>query len=127
MFELCVNDPNVSLGVYDNDNLIAIGILYLIDDEENLMHNIKEYKNEKSGNFKLAMVNPLYRGHGLMFILMNKLESVARKKGFTYLCTTVHPDNFYSKRNILKSGYKLYSIQEKYGGLKRELYIKKIS
>ena len=59
---------------------------------------------------------PKYRGHKLQYRLMQTAEGDLRAKGFKYLMCTVHPDNCYSRDNIVSQGYESVAVKEKYGG-----------
>lgn len=37
---------------------------------------------------------------------------------------TVHPDNCYSRDNIVSQGYESVAVKEKYGGYVREIFLK---
>ena len=69
---------------------------------------------------------PKYRGHKLQYRLMQVAEKDLQKKGFKYLMCTVHPDNYYSRNNIVSQGYEPVAVKEKYGGYIREIFLKKI-
>ncbi|ORX60749.1 hypothetical protein BCR36DRAFT_340543 [Piromyces finnis] len=127
MFIHCVKEPNLTLGVYHNNSLIALSIF--VDEKgtaEDLSINIKKDDNDVCANFKLVMVKDKYRGMHLQINLMWILERYAYENGYTKLCTTVSPDNKYSLSNIEKSSYKFEMEVKKYGGLNRYLYVKDI-
>ena len=69
---------------------------------------------------------PGYRGHKLQRRLMQAGEEDLRKRGFRYLMCTVHPDNCYSRNNIISQGYGSVAVKEKYGGYVREIFLKRI-
>ncbi|ORX81660.1 hypothetical protein BCR32DRAFT_293172 [Anaeromyces robustus] len=127
MFLHCMKDPNLTVGVYHNDILIAISIF--VDERgtsEDLSINIKKEPFDICANFKLVIVKNNYRGLHLQRNLMWILERYAYEKGYTKLCATVSPDNKYSLENIERSSYKFELEAIKYGGLKRYLYVKDI-
>lgn len=70
-------------------------------------------------------VLPECRGHRLQKRLMEAAEADLRERGFRYFMCTVHPDNCYSRNNIISQGYKSMMIKEKYGGYVREVFLKK--
>lgn len=128
MFESCVVDPNVSVGVYDGDKLVAVGIM--VDargTDEDLGVGLKKFEVQKNINFKNVMVLPEYRGLLLQLRLMVYLEEKAKKMGYTHSCTSISPDNFYSRSNALKMGYLYDHSAEKYGGLKRDIFVKEFT
>lgn len=67
-----------------------------------------------------------YRGHGLQYRLMQTGERELKREGFKYLMCTVHPDNLYSRNNVISQGYQSMMIKEKYGGYMREIFLKRI-
>lgn len=67
-----------------------------------------------------------YRGHGLQKQLMELAEADLYKAGYRYLCCTVHPDNKYSKNNILQQGYRIVDTKEKYHGFLRHICFKEL-
>lgn len=69
-------------------------------------------------------VLPRFRGHGLQYRLMQKAEADLRTEGFRYLLCTVHPDNHHSLDNVLRQGYQIMTVKEKYGGRIRAVLMK---
>ncbi len=129
MLERCLKKPHYTLGAFHNEKLIAFAILY--DGEtttENIGYDIGVKGDEliSVANIKLIIVLPDYRGNGLQVKLVSKLEKVAQDNGKKILCATVSPDNAYSIKNFEQLGYVFYSQKEKYGGLVRNIYYKKI-
>ncbi len=70
---------------------------------------------------------PQYRGHKLQYHLMQTAEADLKVQGFRYLMCTVHPDNYYSRNNVLDQGYQSMAIKEKYSGHLREIFLKKLN
>lgn len=129
MLGKCLQKPHCTLGAFDGDKLAAIAILYDAENvpEEDLSHLLQTVNVEerKSANFKLCIVHPDYRGRKLQQLLGLKLEEAAKKKGIDILCSTVSPLNGASSHSLMKIGYRLDSVTEKYGFV-RELYVKEI-
>lgn len=73
-----------------------------------------------------AAVLPSYRGYGLQNRLIEFAEKELQKDGYSILCCTAHPENAYSRDNILKQGYQIMLTKEKYGGLLRHIFMKRI-
>lgn len=48
------------------------------------------------------------------------------EQGFHYLLGTVHPDNIASVNSFLQLNYQQVMMKEKYGGMKRCIFCKKI-
>lgn len=127
MFVTCVNEPHKTFGVWDNDTLVAIGILYMPgDDSENILKSIDPaLVAVKSANYKLCLVDKSYRGQRLQQRLGHLVEKEAMLRGAEYLCATISPDNEHSIKNALALGFEYKKTTEKYG-LIRNLYTKKL-
>ena len=69
---------------------------------------------------------PEYRGHGLQYRMMRMAEDVARKENYAYLLCTVHPENRFSRNNMVKMGFHSVVTKEKYGGFLREVMMKQL-
>lgn len=69
---------------------------------------------------------PDYRGHGLQYRLMREAEAELKRQGFRYLLCTVHPENRFSRDNMVRHGFCSVKIAEKYGGLLREIMMKEL-
>ena len=125
MIASCLEEPNVTLGIWDDNLLVAIGMLYVPQCiEEDHFHDLGLQGDFKSANQKLFLVREGYRGLGLQRRLIRAVEKVAVERGFNLLCTTVAPNNEFSINNFLKEGYIYAKTEIKYGGLVRNLYYK---
>ncbi len=125
----CLSEPHYTLGAFVGDELAAFIVLYVAgNSNENLGRDagIPEESLDTVANVKLVIVLPKYRGNGLQRMLTEKLESVAKTRGFKTLCCTVSPENTPSIRNFEACGYKFYQTKEKYDGLLRNIYYKEI-
>ena len=164
MIASCLQEPNVTLGFWDDKKLVAIGVLYVpqcleedhahdvvglldnltfghldyepnghlddltnghLDYETIELEGLKKF-GIKAANQKLFLVREGYRGLGLQRKLIREVEQLAVQRGFNLLCTTCAPNNNYSINNFLKEGYRFAKTEEKYGGLIRNLYYKKL-
>jgi GNAT superfamily N-acetyltransferase len=106
MIASCLEEPNVTLGVWDGDLLVAIGMLYVPQCiEEDHFHDLDLQGDYKSANQKLFLVRDRYRGLGLQRRLIREVEKTAVARGYNLLCTTVAPNNDFSINNFLKEGY----------------------
>lgn len=125
MMASCMEEPNVTLGIWEGETLIAIGMLYVPQClEEDHFHDLDLPGSYKSANQKLFLVREGYRGLGLQRQLIREVESIAIARGYNLLCTTVAPNNIFSINNFLKEGYVYAKTEMKYGGLMRNLYYK---
>ena len=156
MIASCLEEPNFTLGFWDGDLLVAIGMLYVPQCiEEDHAHDVVEFLGDltmglrdcgttrlpyferigleglkelgiKTANQKLFLVREAYRGQGLQQKLIREIEKIAIARGYNLLCTTCAPNNDFSINNFLKEGYVYAKTEEKYGGLVRNLYYKKL-
>ena len=125
MIASCLEEPNVTLGIWDGEVLVAIGMLYVPQCiEEDHAHDLDLQGDFKSANQKLFLVREGYRGQGLQRQLIREVEKIAVARGFNLLCTTCAPNNAFSINNFLKEGYLYAKTEMKYGGLVRNLYYK---
>lgn len=97
--------------------------------EENLGRDIGLSEEElgKAAHMESAAILPEYRGNGLQYSMMQAAEEELRKMGYRYLMCTVHPENVYSKNNVIRQGYEVVLTKEKYGGYLRDILLKKLS
>ena len=127
MIASCLEEPNVTLGIWDGELLVAIGMLYVPQCiEEDHFHDLGLEGSYKSANQKLFLVREGYRGLGLQRQLIREVEKTAMSRGYNLLCTTVAPNNTFSINNFLAEGYVYAKTEQKYGGLVRNLYYKKL-
>lgn len=125
MIASCLQEPNVTLGIWDDNLLVAIGMLYVPQCiEEDHFHDLGLQGDFRSANQKLFLVREGYRGLGLQQRLIREVEKIAIERGFNLLCTTVAPNNAFSINNFQKEGYVYAKTEMKYGGLERNLYYK---
>lgn len=110
------------IGVFADQGLIAFRALYFpdIDDHEwNLGYDIGLQGSElaKVANLQMVCVNPLYRGNQLG-LKMNRhaIRFLKEETDYIHLCATVHPRNHWNVRILMKSGFVIRNLKEKYGG-----------
>lgn len=125
MFLECVQAPNLTIGVFVDDLLVAVGVLYVPDrEEEDLAHLLVgvDVQGKRTANNKLCMVDAPYRGNGLQVRLGQLVERRAKEIGVDLLCATVSPLNPYSENNVLKLGFTKNRTLEKYGSPRNLFY-----
>ena len=127
LLRLALSENNISLGLFDEDKMIAI-ILVVdpVPPETDLRIGLKNHEIDNAMDFKLVLVREGYRGHRLQKSLMWIVEKLAYKKGVKYFVSSVSPDNIYSLNNFKLSNYEYDHEEELYGGLLREVYVKKL-
>ncbi len=96
-------------------------------EEDNLGYDIGLSKDDLPlvAHMDSVAVLPGYRGHRLQRRLMEAAEKDLTESGFKFLMCTVHPDNRYSRNNVISQGYEPVMVKEKYGGFVREIFLKR--
>lgn len=125
MLAACLRPPHITLGAWYKKTLAAFSILYFPEEAEDLSLSLidVERTDMRAANYKLCIVRPAFRGHGLQRRLGLALEPYAQKSGTGLLCATVSPQNAHSMANIRRMGYTYNRTLVKYK-LKRALYYK---
>ena len=70
------------------------------------------------------MVNPKYVGNQLQYQMLTLAANYCKNNNYKYAISTVHPDNTYCIKNMLKDDFKLVSTKEFKRGT-RNIYLKK--
>lgn len=110
----------------------AVAGIFLVtfpgDSDENLGRDIglKEEELPFVAHMDLVAVLLPYRGAGLQKKLMQHAEKELADSGCRYLMCTVHPENKYSRQNVMDQGYEPVKTALKYGGYLREIFLKRI-
>ena len=87
---------------------------------------MEEEKLKLCAMMDTAAVLPEFRGHYLQYKMMQHAEGDLRQMGYRYLLCTVHPENVFSRSNVMKQGYQKMLTKEKYGGFLRDIWMKNI-
>ena len=122
MWRACLQPPHYCLGAWvgeGNPCLIAVAVLYVPSEEDSealapLLQSV-DPKGLRAANFKICIVHPQWRGHGLQVMLGEKLHEVARRRGIGLLCATASPHNIPSVRSLERLGYRPDRTLTKYG------------
>lgn len=98
------------------------------EESDNLGYDIElpENKLKEVVHMESAVVAEKYRGMGLQKKMLEYAQGMIDRKSFHYLMATVSPDNPASYHTLEKCGYRMMMQKEKYGGLIRRIYMKKI-
>lgn len=104
-------------------------IRYPGDAEDNLGRdlNFSVAEQKRVVHMESAVVLPEYRGNHLQSKMLQYGEAFIDKEKYQYLMATVSPDNPASYKSLEKNGYRHVLTKEKYQGLKRRIYCKKIA
>lgn len=71
------------------------------------------------------MVNPKFVGHGLQYQMLQEIDKYSIDHNYKYAVGTIHPDNIYSIRNLIKDDFELVNHKEFKRG-PRNIYLKKL-
>lgn len=112
-FEQWLSDKdNLMLGVWDEHELAAVSCACKNGEffEEYVATELGRSCDELVCH-EVIFVHPKYRGMRLMAQLLKVTEEVCRRKGYKAIWCTVHPDNYFSKRNIIQNEYRFLGSQ----------------
>ena len=112
-----------------NKEIIASFILrFPKDSEDNLGRdiNLPEEELDKVVHMETAVVLPEYRGSGLQKKMLDYAEKLIDVNKYNVFLATVSPKNPASFKTFEKAGYSHVLTKEKYGGLERRIYMKRV-
>lgn len=112
---------DIPLGVFVGDELAAVAVIVKNRGGDRSIALAAGCAAEETFTFDAVIVSPKWRGYGLQKILINQCIELAGKEGIRNIVATVSPENSHSLNNFLKSGFKIVSTSEKYGGLQRHI------
>lgn len=118
-----LSEPNAIIGIYDDTKLIAYASVGFSGKGENNLGWDLDWPEEKvlrCATLDTIVVDSDYRGLGLQRKLIELCVKHARNilPDCTIL-TTICPDNIYSLRNALATGFEILTRKQKYGGYDR--------
>lgn len=117
-----------SISLAENQCLAGCSILRLpsADDEENLGYDLGLSVTECGAvaHLEVAYLLPEYRGRGLGRELGERNLRLAAAAGRYLVCATAFPENESSIKNLRSLGLSVVGEKEKYGGLKRLLFLR---
>ena len=118
---------------YPTINLTRFRIQTLVEDREKKykkmfdvltqLENVDLDKFEINLNFKDVVdygpmfVNPKYVGNGLQYQMLQAIDNYCINLGYKYAAGTIHPDNIYSIRNLLKDNFLCFVLRVYLKGL----------
>lgn len=118
-----LSEPNAIIGIYDNTKLIAYASVGFSGKEKNNLGWDLDWAEEKvlrCATLDTIVVDSDYRGLGLQRKLIELCVKHARNTmPDCTLLTTICPDNIYSLRNALATGFEILTRKQKYGGYDR--------
>lgn len=94
---------------YDRDKPVC-SMMFIPSDEHSIkkmgMDNL-DYK--VVGDYGPMFVSDEYRGNGLQYQMLCALDKYLIDNGYQYAVVTVHPENVYSIKNLVKDNFELVS------------------
>ena len=119
MWRACLQEPHLCLGAWVGEELAAFAVLYVPqpDDGEALAPLLTQVDaaSYRAAHFKVCIVRPQWRGHGLQVTLGRQLHREARNRGYNLLCATASPHNTASIKSLQRLGYRADHTLTKYG------------
>ena len=111
-----------SIGAFSGAELMAFRNVYFPDSNDQewnlgLDLELPEEELSKVANLQLVCVHPSYWGNSLAFRMNSSAIRAVKDMGkYYHLCATVSPYNYWNVRILLRSGFVIKKIKEKYGG-----------
>ena len=127
-----VSDNDADIKFYDplKIKIAAVFLVnfYDLDNPDFFGYSIGMTKEElkETAVMDIAIVGCEYRGQGLQKKTIAASEEKLKKAGFKYLLATIDPENKYSLKNALESGYEIKKKVIYYTNLTRFVLLKKI-
>ena len=107
------------IGITSENRLIAYRIIsFPGSDPDNLGIDLELAENElpRVAHLEFFVVHPEYRGNALQLKTIPPAISVLHDFGYEHLCATASPKNYPAVSNLLKGGFVIKELKEKYGG-----------
>ncbi len=120
----CLSHGSIIWVYYYNDDPVCS--MMMIPSSEKSLKNLllNEYDHNDVVDYGPMFVNPKYVGNGLQYQMLQAIDNYCINLGYKYAAGTIHPDNIYSIRNLLKDNFDLTGTKEFTRGL-RNIYLKK--
>lgn len=114
-----------SLGIFDGNMPVAFCQMILNHDSPHNLGQKLGHAPEKCVYYDIAFVHPDYRGLGLQACMISLRDEIARELGAELAFVTVSPDNAYSLKNVMGSGFEVVERRLMYGGRDRYILMKR--
>lgn len=110
-----IDNGGAFIGVYDGNKLVAYRSIKVPHKDEDYVSKFNFYvdPNTVLVNDTVVVLKD-YRGRNLQNITREKIGEKFEGSKFTNKIGTVSPNNYYSYKNTLVSGYKIVSLEKKY-------------
>ena len=100
--------------------------MYIVATQKGINHLGLDYDEKECADCGPMFVQKEYRGNGLQFQMLKKLEEYCIEKGFKYILTTADPENTYSSNNMIKAGYTKVGFKLLKRG-PRDIYVRNVN
>jgi len=117
-------EDNTKIWMYYNDKKLVCSMMLISSTKKDLVKfGLDNLNYEKVVDYGPMFVNIKYVGNGLQHQMLEVLDKYSKELGYEYSVSTIHPDNVYSIRNLVKDGFVLVGSREFKRGL-RNVYLK---
>ncbi len=121
------SNDTIVFGMYNKNKLISHAMLTLPDDNEprDMEYFAREHKNSELAIYKAILVDPDYRGCGIMEQMLKIREKTAKQNGRRIAISLIAADNPRSWINALKNGMHIAKTGTNPRNGENALYLKK--
>lgn len=119
-------EKDFCMGIFDGDRLAAFTQMVVNRNTPRNLGQMLGYPFEKCVYYEIVFVHPDYRGLGLQAYALRRRDEVARELGAELGFVTVSPNNAFSLKNIMASGFEVVERRRMYGGLDRYILKKSL-
>lgn len=121
---------DVCLAAFCGDTVAAFALMVVNRVSDRNVGTYLEYSDEKlrkSVTYDTTFVHPAYRGYGMQKILNRIKDKAAVSMGAEEALSTISPDNEFSLRNSMASGFVIADKKMLYGGKERYILRKDLT
>lgn len=120
--EKLIEDGN-KIYVFYKDDIEVCSTMIIKASEKDILKFGLDIDYKKTMDYGPTFVSDEYRGNNLQLQMTKYLDNYLVENGYKYAVTTIHPDNIFSIRNVLKDDFKKVGSKEFKRG-PREIYFK---
>lgn len=122
---LSVINNNGRIWLYKLNNNGVCSMMVIPSTEKNMNKFKLDLDYNKVIDYGPMFVDYNYIGNNLQYQMLQVLDNYSINNNYTYVLVTIHPDNMYSIKNILKDNFELINTIELKRGT-RNIYLKKL-
>lgn len=120
-----VINNNGRIWLYKLNNNDVCSMMVIPSTEKNMNKLNLDLDYNKVIDYGPMFVDYNYIGNNLQYQMLQVLDNYSINNNYTYALVTIHPDNIFSIKNILKDNFKLINTIELKRGT-RNIYLKKL-